>query len=320
MSPPCNQELARSGDGLDPIYCLSGCTAVGKTELALGWAEANGAEIVNCDSLLFYRGMDVGTAKPTAEELGRARHHLVDVLEPWEPMDVGRYVGLAEAAIREIQGRGRLALVTGGSGFYLKAFFEPVVDAVTVSDATRRRAAGLMEDGLAAAVAALRELNPEGLGGLDELNPRRVVKALERCLETGSSLGELRAAFAEQGNALTRAEKRLTILEREKDELNGRIEARVDAMLAGGLVEETRRLVAAGFERNPSAAGAIGYRETLAYLRGELDGAGLREAIVVNTRRLAKKQRTWFRGQLPDWARRLDLSGGRAVGAGELFG
>ena len=108
------------------IHVLTGCTAVGKTELALRWAEAHGAEIVSCDALLFYRGMDLGTAKPTKAELARVPHHLIDVCDLREPMDVARYVIRAQAAVADIAARGRPVLVTGGSGFYLKAFFAPV--------------------------------------------------------------------------------------------------------------------------------------------------------------------------------------------------
>ena len=304
---------------LDTLFCLSGCTAVGKTRWALDWAESNGAEIVNCDSLLFYRGMDIGTAKPNAAELHRVKHHLIDIAQPDEQMDVGRFVESAIDAIREIQGRGKKALVTGGSGFYLKAFFEPVVDAVQVSPTSRAEAEALLEEGLPVAVEALRQRNPQGLGGLDVHNPRRVLRALERCIESGQSLEELKTAFAAQANALTEAPKRLTVLERDRQELVERIERRVDQMLAEGLVQEVERLLESGIERNPSAARAIGYRETISYLRGDYDLETLRQSISVNTRRLAKKQRTWFRGQLPRSARVLGLAGDREVRLEELF-
>ncbi len=304
---------------LKPLYCLSGCTAVGKTELALRWAEQNEAEIVSCDSLLFYRGMDIGTAKPGREELARVPHHMIDIVEPPCQMDVGRYVELAIETIGEIQSRGREVLVTGGSGFYLKAFFEPVVDEVQVSAETRRKVAGLMDSGLGAAVSELELRNPQGLGSLDTLNPRRVAKALERCWETGSSLAEIRERFARQSNPLIEAPKRLTILWREPAALAKRIERRVRQMVEQGLVPEVERLVAAGFEANHSAAGAIGYRETLAYLRGEYSLPQLIEAIATHTRQLAKKQRTWFRGQLPPDARWLELDDSKDVAPEDLF-
>lgn len=313
---PAGGEFAEE---LERIYCLTGCTAVGKTEWALQWAEQNEAEIVNCDSLLFYRGMNIGTAKPTSAELERVPHHLIDICEASQQMDIAEYVERAIEAVREIQSRGRKVLVTGGSGFYLKAFFEPVVDAIEVSDAVKADVSHLMEQGLHVAVARLKEANPAGLGNLDTQNPRRVIKALERCLASGLSLEEAKERFAGESNELVAAEKELVILEREKEELWERIERRVDIMLEDGLVAEVEGLLAAGIESNPSAANAIGYRETIAYLRGEYTLEEMREKIVVNTRRLSKKQRTWFRGQLPVEGRRVDLSGGVKVEVASLF-
>ena len=290
-----------------PIYALTGCTAVGKTELALKWAESNDAEIVSCDSLLFYRGMDIGTAKPTLEERNRVVHHLVDVRDPDQQMDIGEYVERAISTLRDIRQRGKRALVTGGSGFYLKAFFQPVVDTVVVSDATKAEVARIeSSEGLEGLRRALKERDPDCGIELDTDNPRRVVRALERCWETGKSVRQLKEEFACQSNELIEAEKRLVVLERDRDSLNRRIGRRVSLMMAAGLIEEVERLRDQGFEANASAAGSIGYRETLAYLRGEYGKDELVERIETNTRRLAKKQRTWFRTQLPV-GQRIDL-------------
>jgi tRNA dimethylallyltransferase len=278
------------------LHVLTGPTAVGKTEWALRWAERRGAEIVSCDSLLFYRGLDIGTAKPTAAARARVPHHLIDGCAVTERMDVARYVALARAAVDDIRARGRAVLVTGGSGFYLKAFFAPVADDVAVPAAVRAEVAGLA---LPAAVARLRALNPAGLGALDTANPRRVTRALERCLATGRTLAELAAEFARQPGAFADCEVKLVRLEREPAELARRIEARVAEMLRAGLIEEVRRLRGEGLEQNPSATGAIGYREVLAMLDGRLAPGALAAAIAANTRALVKKQRTWFRTQLP---------------------
>ncbi|MEY3609437.1 MAG: hypothetical protein RLZZ447_2225, partial [Verrucomicrobiota bacterium] len=175
---------------LPVLHLLTGPTAVGKTEWALRWAEVHGAEILSCDSLLFYRGMDLGTAKPTPAERARVPHHLIDVCAPDAPMDVARYVDLARAVVADVAARGRPILVCGGSGFYLRAFLGPVVDAVEVPAAVRTEVAALAAAG---ARARLRALNPEGLGGLDEANPRRVTRALERCLASGKTLLALQA-------------------------------------------------------------------------------------------------------------------------------
>lgn len=280
---------------------LTGPTAVGKTEWALRWAEANDAEIVSCDSLLFYRGLDIGTAKPTVEERARVLHHLIDTNAVDDAMDVTRYIALARAAVADIAGRGRAVLVTGGSGFYLKSFFAPVADDVAVAPELRAAIAAQLErEGLVALVTELLKLNPSGLGALDVDNPRRVTRALERCLTTGRTLAELKAEFLAQPSAFADWRVELVRLERPVDELNARIEARVAEMLRGGLVEEVRQQRSAGLERNPSAARAIGYREVIAVLDGQLRENELAAEIAKNTRGLVRKQRTWFRTQLPE--------------------
>jgi tRNA dimethylallyltransferase len=279
------------------LHVLTGPTAVGKTEWALRWAEANNAEIVSCDSLLFYRGMDIGTAKPTPAERARVPHHLIDVRDITEPMDVTHYVALARAAIGEIAGRGRAVLVAGGSGFYLKCFFAPVADAVEVSVELRAEVAQLS---LREAVEKLKTLNPAGLGSLDQANPRRVTRALERCLASGRPLAELAAEFARQPSPFADWQVKLTRIDRAATDLERRIEVRVAAMLRAGLIDEVRRLRAAGLEKNPSAAKAIGYREVIAVLDAKLAEHDLAATIAQNTRALVKKQRTWFRTQLPE--------------------
>lgn len=282
------------------IHVLTGCTAVGKTELALRWAEANGAEIVSCDSLLFYRGMDLGTAKPTLAERARVPHHLIDICEVTGQMDVTHYVTKTRSVIEDLFARGRSVLVTGGSGFYLKAFFAPVADDVDVPVVLREELRSRLErEGLEPLLVELLGLNPAGLGALDIQNPRRVLRALERCRASGRTLAELQAEFAAQPAPFADCEVRLCELVREKEELDRRIEARVTAMMMQGLVEEVRGLLGRGLKGNSSAAMAIGYRETIDFLEGRLPENELAPAIVKNTRALVKKQRTWFKTQLP---------------------
>ena len=284
-------------DGGKPrIHILSGCTAVGKTELALSWAEAMGAEIISCDSLLFYRGMNIGTAKPSTKELARIPHHLIDVCEVSEQMDITRYVTLARQALAAILAAGRSVLVTGGSGFYLKSFFQPVADEVHVPEEIRHWVRGLE---LPLMLDELLRLNPAGLGKLDTENPRRVCRALERCRASGRTLLELAEAFAQLPLPYADHEISLTILERDPVQLDERIRLRVRQMMQAGLIDEVRGLGTEGFAKNPSAASAIGYREVLAHLANAIPLDELEEQIIRNTRALVRKQRTWFRGQLP---------------------
>lgn len=283
--------------GKPMLRVLTGCTAAGKTEWALRWAEARGAEIVSCDSLLFYRGMDIGTAKPTTAERARVPHHLIDICDVTEQMDVRRYVAQVRTALQEIAERGRPALVVGGSGFYLKAFLAPVTDDIDVAESVRAEVRALPNE---AALERLRALNPMGLGGLDVANPRRVTRALERCLASGRTLEELAREFAAQPSAFADFEVEVTRIERDPVELERRIAVRVEAMLREGLVAEVRRLVDAGLKENPSGARAIGYREVIDLLEGRLMEDRLAGEIAKNTRALVKKQRTWFRTQLPE--------------------
>jgi|CZKI01.1.fsa_nt_gi tRNA dimethylallyltransferase len=282
------------------LHVLTGCTAVGKSEWAVRWAEANSAEIISCDSLLFYRGMDIGTAKPTREERGRVPHHLIDIRDVAEPMNAALYASMAFNAAEEIAARGRPILVVGGSGFYLRSFFAPIADGLHVPPETRARVAAMLESGgLPALVGELGRLNPGGLGGLDTSNPRRVASALGRCLASGRTLAELSLEFARAPFLFAGWEVRLARLDRKGPELDARIASRVEAMLNAGLVGEVTRLLGTGLRSNPSAACAIGYRETIDVLEGRAAMDGLTGAIARDTRALVKKQRTWFRTQLP---------------------
>lgn len=282
------------------LLVLTGCTAAGKTELAIRFALAHDAEILSCDSLLFYRGMDIGTAKPTARELGAVPHHLIDIRDVTEPMNVAEYARLARQAADSIHARGKRVIAVGGSGFYLKTFFAPIADSVEIPEEIRSGVSRLLaEAGLQAAVEELRLLNPGGLGDLDTANPRRVGNALARCLASGRTLAELAEDFSRAPLPFEGWSVRLARAERAPRQLEERIDQRVEAMLKAGLVGEVRRLLAAGLASNPSACRAIGYREVIDVIEGRLPERELAAAISKNTRALVKKQRTWFRTQLP---------------------
>lgn len=281
------------------LHIITGPTAVGKTEYALRYAESHNAEIVSCDASLVYRGMDIGTAKPSAEERARVPHHLIDVQPVDKPYDIVAYVRDAEAAIAGILERGKSVVVTGGSGFYLKSFFAPVIDQVKVSAALKSEVATLYaEAGLAGLLDALRTYSSAGLGNLDTRNPRRVLRALERCKASGKDLPTLQAEFAARPEPYAGYRKHYILLEREKDALEQRVALRAEQMVRLGLIEEVEALIRNGICENPSAASAIGYRETIAHLEGQLNREALIPMIVQNTLHLVKKQRTWFRTQL----------------------
>jgi tRNA dimethylallyltransferase len=283
------------------LHIITGPTAVGKTEYALTYAETHDAEIVSCDASLIYQGMDIGTAKPSREELQRVPHHLIDLNPVNQAYDIVAYVRDAQAAVHEIFSRGKSVVVTGGSGFYLKSFFAPVIDVVKVSAAVRAEVADLYAAaGLPGLLQALYARSPQGVGNLDVKNPRRVLRALERCIASGKDLPTLQAEFAARPEPYADCRKHTILLERDKENLKQRVAQRAECMLAHGLIEEVEALVELGIRDNPSAASAIGYRETLAYLAGELKREELLPLIVQNTAHLVKKQRTWFRTQIPE--------------------
>lgn len=291
------------------LHIITGATAVGKTNYALEYCQALNGEIISCDASLFYRGMDIGTAKPSKEELAKVPHHCIDMNPVNQSFDITQFDILARKTVEDILSRGKSVVITGGSGFYLKSFFEPVVDTIEVSDAIRTESETLfVEQGLSGLLERLKAINPEGLGNLDTLNPRRVQRALERCLASGKSLPVLQKEFSERPKPYASFKKHFILLERDAEELKDRIARRAKCMLESGLLDEVKGLLKNGIEDNPNAANAIGYRESIAFLKGEIEESELLPLIIKNTNGLVKKQKTWFRSQLPEPNERLYLS------------
>ena len=291
------------------LHIITGATAVGKTHYALNYCEALDAEIISCDASLFYRGMDIGTAKPTKEEMAKVPHHCIDMNPVNQSFDITQFDALARRTVEDILSRGKSVVITGGSGFYLKSFFEPVVDTIEVSDAIRAESESLFANyGLRGLLDRLNAVSPEGLGNLDTLNPRRVQRALERCLSSKKSLPVLQKEFAERPKPYAEYDKHFILLERDAEALKDRVARRAKAMLDSGLIEEVKDLLKKGIEENPNAANAIGYRESIAFLRGEIAENELLPLIIKNTNGLVKKQKTWFRSQLPEPNERIYLS------------
>lgn len=268
---------------------LAGPTAVGKSEVALLLAEQLGGEIISVDSMQVYRSLDIGTAKPAAAELARVPHHLIDVAELDEPFDAARFCVLAREAVAQIVARGHRPIFCGGTGLYFKAYLEGIGDAPPADPKLR---AELESAPLNALLDELVAKDPATFAKIDRQNPRRVIRAVEVIRLTGKPFSAQRSAWA-GGTAESTA--RLIVLNRPKPELDARIHARVDAMFAAGLVEETRTLLAHGLEQNPTAMQAIGYRQVVEHLRGERDLPATVELIKTRTRQFAKRQLTWFR-------------------------
>ena len=280
------------------IHVLTGPTAVGKTETALRWAETNDAEIISCDSVCVYRGMDIGSAKPTPDEQRRIRHHGLDLVEPSERYSVSQYVDLARAAIAAAHGRGKRILVTGGSGFYLAAFFGPVTDELEIPAAITEEVRTLQRQGLASLLLRLRELEgPKLPEWLDLQNPIRVAKALERRLASGRTLDSLRDEFLTRRGPFADHPVTFELLERPDAELKARIAARTDAMLRDGIIEESARLLAMNLDPELTSSRAVGYRAVMDWLEGgkRVPMSGLAERINLDTWALVRKQRKWFR-------------------------
>jgi tRNA dimethylallyltransferase len=273
------------------ILVIAGPTASGKTALAVALARRLGGEIVNADSQQVYRGLDVGTAKPTAEERAAAPHHLLDVVHPGEGMDAARWVALADAAIAGIAGRGRLPVVAGGTGLYLRALLHGVV-AAPGRDATLR--ARLEEEaarlGRPALHARLAAVDPEAAARIRPNDLVRVVRALE-IAAAGRRPSELFAAHAFQED---RYDAVVLALDPPRAELHARIDARVREMFGAGLMDEARAL-AACFGGAPPPRLPIGYAEAAAALRGELPVEEAIRRVQVAHRRYARRQVIWLR-------------------------
>jgi tRNA dimethylallyltransferase len=273
------------------LTVIAGPTGAGKTDLAIALAERLGAEIVSADSQGVYRYFDLGTAKPEPAQLARVPHHLVSVVEPNEPFSAARWVTLADAAIADISARGRPVLVVGGTGLYVRALLHGLTD--TPPDLEVRRA--LEEEarrlGPEAMHRRLAEVDPAAAARLAVADVLRVVRALEIHTTTGTPPSELRAAHAFQA---ARYPARIHFLDPPREELEQRLASRARWMFERGLVKETAWLVDRGF-RESAPMRSVGYRQALGVLDGELTPDQAERETFLESRRYAKRQRTWFR-------------------------
>ena len=272
-----------------PILVILGPTASGKTAAAVEAAREAGAEILSVDSMQVYRGMDVGTAKPTEAERGGVPHHLIDVVSPDEPFTVARFVELADAVITEARRRGVPLVATGGTPLYYKALFEGLFEGPGADEAVRARLRALPDDELS---RRLSDVDPDAAARIHANDRKRLVRALEVYELTGRPISSFQTHWASQARRHPAA---WVGLDWDKEALNRRINARVKAMMTGGWVEEVRRLLTTYGALSHTAAEATGYRELIDHMEGRLPLDEAVERIKIGTRQLARRQMKWFR-------------------------
>ena len=299
-----------------PAVYLVGATASGKSALALRLAKRLGGEIISVDSMQVYRGLNIGTAKPSAAEQAGVPHHLIDVAGLDESFDAARFVRLAKRAEEEVRSRGARPIFCGGTGLYFRALFDGLGGSPPGDESLR---AELEAAPLESLLDELKAKDPAAFESIDRQNRRRVVRAVEVIRLTGRPYSSQRTGWDAPGQA----PENLFCITREPGDLAKRIDSRVDAMFARGLVAETERLAGLGLRDNRTARQALGYRQVLEHLD---NGPGLAETVErvkARTRQFAKRQRTWFRNQMQcrpvEWAagEPADTCGERLTG---LFG
>jgi tRNA dimethylallyltransferase len=283
-------------DPFQDVLVLTGPTGSGKSELALELVERLDAEIIALDSMTLYRGMDIGTAKPTAAEQRRVRHHLLDVLDPWESANVAWWLSRAADCTRDIQARGKRVLFVGGTALYLKALMYGLFSGPPADLALRQRLLDEAETaGPAVLHARLARIDPATAARLHPNDVRRVVRALEVNELTGRPLSTWQTQWRRAETHTEPASPQVLALDLPRRELYARIDTRLDHMMEAGLVDEVRALGALGRPLSREAMQALGYKEIFAYLDG---GATLKETterIKQRSRNFAKRQLTWFR-------------------------
>ena len=295
------------------LLVICGPTASGKTALGVALAQAIGGEVVSADSMQIYRRMDIGTAKPTEEEMGGVPHHMLDVADPAEDYSVARYVHDADACVRDILARGRLPIVVGGTGLYIDNLIAGR-DFASFTGAWREKLqARAREEGLPALHAELRRVDPDRAEKLHPNDEKRILRALEVWYETGETItahDQRTRSLPPRYDAL-----RVCLNFSRREDLWARIDRRVDQMMADGLEEEVRALLASGVPPAATAMQAIGYKEFAAALRGEETMDQAVDQVKLRSRQYAKRQLTWFR-RTPGlrwvvWEKTPDLSEGR---------
>lgn len=307
--------IASDADGRWPALCLMGPTASGKTPLALALAERLDADLISVDSALVYRGLDIGTAKPTAAERALHPHALVDIRDPADPYSAADFRSDAIAAMERARAAGRLPLLVGGTMLYFRVL-EQGIAAMPVADPALRAQldAEAERDGLPALHARLAAIDPEAAARIHPNNPQRLKRALEVHMQSGRPISEWWQDGADGDDVHARfALRRVALVPDDRARLHAMIETRFDAMLAAGLVDEVRALRARGdLHADLPALRAVGYRQVWAHLEGEFDAAQMRDRAIAATRQLARRQLTWLR-RWPDLVRLPVRPGGSGI-------
>lgn len=274
------------------VVAIVGPTASGKSLLALDVARATGAEIVAADSATVYRGMDIGTAKPSIAQRDEVPHHMIDVLDPSEDLTVASFQALARSAIDDVLNRGKVPLIVGGSGLYFRAIVDPLEFPAT-SAKVRTRLQDMAEQvGGDEAHRRLASVDPDSAESIDPRNVRRTVRALEVFELTGKRFSEFRGPWDEYRSIYDLA---VVGLAPDKDSMDARIDARVDAMFESGLVAEVERLLEQGYRRSLTSVQALGYHQVLTYLDGGCTLSEAASTTKARTRKFARRQLTWFK-------------------------
>jgi tRNA dimethylallyltransferase len=273
---------------------IAGPTASGKTALAVRVAERLGAEIISADSMQFYRGMEIGAGAPSAEELRRVKHHFIGFIDPSREFSAGLYASMARDVVDNLLSLGRIPVIVGGSGLYIRALLDGLFEGPGKDPKIRERIyAEAREFGAAPLFERLTLVDPDYAHRIEPNDLRRIARALEVFELTGRPLSVLHHEHQESASRLDAVQ---VALDFPRDVLYARINARVDAMLEAGLLDEVRMLIERGWAGHIERLRSLGYREMAAHIRGECSLEEAVELMKMNTRRYAKRQLSWFRG------------------------
>ncbi len=279
---------------MNNLICIAGPTASGKTALSIALAKELGGEVVSCDSMQVYKRMDIGTAKPTTEEMDGIPHHMLSVAEPWEDFSVGKYVAMATPIVDDILARGKTAIVVGGTGLYMDALIRGNAFAPIPSTGRREELEQLAEEkGIEAVIQQLRAVDPESAERLHPSDKKRIIRAMEVYLETGHTITEHNIATQQLPPRYQPLWFALT--DQDRSALYQRIDRRVEGMLKMGLIEEIHNLLQEGVPEKATAMQAIGYKEFVDALMGRCSMQTATELVQQASRKYAKRQLTWFR-------------------------